>query len=147
MTNKTREEAAQRRELESVFPGSTIDAELLPLIEALRGDGHATQGSCSGHMKSHAYVDLAINGTGALRSFVMGMNQLATALATEADFEVALNWCDEVATACDFDTYPNWIMVTLTIKSADGGPPSRQVLASIAATYTRLVGAASRHTN
>jgi hypothetical protein len=118
-----------------VHGDTSIDAEIAPLVAALRSTDVATLGSCCGHGKEGAYVDLAVRGLEGLRVFVHNMNRIEAAFEGRAYFEVALNWSREVVTACAFDRYPDWIMLSLTIEGATGRGPSEQLLTAIASAY------------
>lgn len=114
-----------------------FDREIAPLVEALRADPRIrTKGSCWGHGKKPAYVDLAVEGVEGLRAFVERLNRVDRRVSKEALFDVRLNWSEEVVTACAFDIFPNWIMLSLTIEgSGRGGSPSASLLAKIAKSY------------
>ena len=124
---------------ESPFRGQKIDKEILPLIQALRGHPSVlTLGSCSGHRKAHAYVDLAVDGVAGLHGFVSALNRVHDEFEDEIMLDVALNWSEEVATACDFENYPDWVMLSLTIESRAEAPgPSAKLLKGIAAAFRR----------
>jgi hypothetical protein len=56
----------------------------------------------------------------------------------EAFFDVALNWSDEGVTACAFDLFPDWIMLSWRIEGIGRGrSPLAQQLAKIAAVYRK----------
>ncbi|TKC89841.1 LexA family protein [Polyangium fumosum] len=114
-----------------------LDPEIVGLVESLREDRRlVTLGSCWGHGKRPAYVDLAVDGLDGLRVFVRRINKLDRALADEAYIEVGLNWSEEVATACDFNLFPDWIMLSISIQGTgrNGAPPAT-LLAKIASRY------------
>lgn len=114
-----------------------LDPEIGPLVEALREDDHiVTQGSCSGHAKEAAYVELAVQGTDGLRAFVERVNRVDRAVRKEAWFDIKLNWSEEVATACAFHVFPDWIMLSWRISGVEPGePPSAELLSKIARKY------------
>ena len=111
-----------------------LDPEIAPLVGALRGDGGVlTMGSCWGHGKEPAYVDLAVEGIAGLHMFVERLNQVDREVGPEAILDVALNWSHEVATACAFEVFPNWIMLSLKIEGVGrNGAPSAALLKRIA---------------
>lgn len=117
------------------FLNSKIDAEIVPLIDALRASGFETLGSCSGHAKKSAYVDLAVQGMKGLRAFVLATNRVQGAVEKQALVDVALNFSESVATACDFERCPDWIMLSLSIESFGDAGPSARLLAKIARLY------------
>lgn len=123
---------------DGVRMGGKIDPEILPLVKALRRSGVDTLGSCCGHCKSGAYVDLAVHGLRALRHFVRRMNLVNSEVEAEGLWlDVALNWRDDVVTACSFASHPSWIMLSLTIEDADRDGPSKAALKRIADVYAR----------
>ena len=51
----------------------------------------------------------------------------------EAYFDVDLNWSEEVVTACNFEIFPTWIMVSLKIEGTGRrGAPSAALLKNVA---------------
>jgi hypothetical protein len=44
------------------------------------------------------------------RAFVARLNRVDPRLRDEALFDLRLNWSEEVATACAFDVFPEWVM-------------------------------------
>lgn len=52
----------------------------------------------------------------------------------EAFIDVGLNWSREVVTACDFEQFPEWEMLSMTIEGMDG-PPSATLLSQIAKAF------------
>jgi len=119
------------------FISEPIDPEITPLVMALRADPVVvTKGSCWGHRRKPAYIDLAVEGMAGLRHFVERLNVIDRKVRSEALFVVELNWSEEVVTACAFDIFPNWIMLSWTIEGT--GPkrsPSAALLARIAKLY------------
>jgi hypothetical protein len=111
-----------------------LDPEIAPLVEALRADsGVVTKASCSGHGKTPAYIDLAVDGIEGLRVFVERMNRVDRRIRSGALFEIMLNWSEEVVTSCAFDIFPTWIMLSWQIEGARrGGAPSATLLSKIA---------------
>ncbi len=116
-----------------------LDPEIEPLVLALRADPRIlTKGSCWGHRKRPASVDLAVDGLDGLRVFVRRINEVDREIEPDGILDVALNWSEEVATACAFDVYPTWIMLSLTIEGiGKNGAPSAALLARVAASYER----------
>lgn len=116
-----------------------LDPDIAPLVHALRKDRRVlTKGSCWGHKKRPAYVDLAVEGVEGLRAFVQRINVVDRTIESEGFIDVTLNWSEEVATACAFDVFPNWIMLSLKIEGTGrGGSPSAELPERIAASYTR----------
>jgi LexA DNA binding domain-containing protein len=114
-----------------------VDPPILPLVEALRADAHIlTKGSCWGHGTKPAYVDLAVDGTEGLRAFVARINVVDRRVRPEGLLDVTLNWSEEVVTACAFDLFPNWIMLSWRIEGIGRGrSPSKQLLAKTAMGY------------
>jgi hypothetical protein len=114
-----------------------LDPEIAPLVEALRADAHVTtKGSCWGHGKKPAYIDLAVEGVEGLRGFVERLNVVDRRVRDEAFFDVSLNWSGEVVTSCAFDIFPNWVMLSWKIEGAGrGGSASPALLAKIAKAY------------
>ena len=114
-----------------------IDPPILPLVEALREDPRVlTRMSCWGHGKKPAYVDLAVEGTGGLRAFVERANVVDRRIRAEGLIDVSLNWSEEVVTACAFDLFPNWIMLSWRIEGIGRGrSPSAALLAKTAKVY------------
>lgn len=123
-----------------------LDADMVGLVEALRADTRViTKGSCSGHGKKPAYIDLAVEGLEGLRAFVERVNLVDRAVRNEALLDIALNWSEEVVTACAFDIFPDWIMLSWTIEgSGRRGAPSAALLAKIAKSYERADKASRR---
>jgi hypothetical protein len=96
----------------------------------------ATKGSCWGHGKKPAYIDLAVEGIAGLRAFVERLNIVDRAVRKECFFDVILNFSEEVVTACAFDIFPNWIMLSWRIEGGGRGrSPSAALLAKIAKRY------------
>jgi hypothetical protein len=122
-----------------------LDPEIKGLVEALRGDPRVvTLGSCWGHGKEAAYVDLAVDGLDGLRLLVRRLNKLDGALADEAFIDVRLNWSYEVVTACDFDVFPDWIMLSIRIEGTGrNGAPSAALLRKVASCYRAASRAAT----
>lgn len=109
-----------------------VDAEILPLVDALRSFPEVTTlGSCCGHGKEDAWVDLAVDGLPALRRFIARMNHVENALGDAAFIDIGLNWSASVMTACDFEQHPEWIMLSLRVRDA----PSKRLLAKVANAY------------
>ncbi len=122
------------------FYGDPIDPEIRPLVVALRDDEAVdTLGSCCGHGRAHATVDLALRGVDGTRLFVERLNRVDAELGGSVFLDVALNWSASVATACDFASFPDWIMVALTI-SEGGLPPSADTLRRVADLYSATKG-------
>lgn len=92
----------------------TVDAEIAPLVRVLNEAGFVTLGSCSGHGEDDAYVDLAVCGLGGMRELVRRINALDHDELPVLD--LTLNWSEEVVTACDFEQYPEWVMLSLKIE-------------------------------
>ena len=115
-----------------------IDEPILPLVGALRVDPRIlTKWSCWGHGKKPAYIDLAVEGTEGLRVLVERLNLVDRRFRDEALFDVSLNWSAEVATACAFDIFPDWVMLSWRIEGRGrGGSPSADLLNRIAEAYT-----------
>jgi hypothetical protein len=81
-------------------------------------------------------VDLAADGIAGLRGFVERLNLVDRRFRDAALFDVSLNWSEEVATACAFDLFPDWIMLSLTIGSGGrAGSPSKELLANVAKAW------------
>ena len=116
-----------------------LDPQVEPLVLALRAEPRIlTKASCWGHRKRPASVDLAVDGLDGLRVFVERINEVSREIGPEAILDVALIWSEEVATACMFDVYPTWIMLSLAIEGGGkSGAPSAALLAKVAAAYTR----------
>ena len=114
-----------------------VDPPIVPLVEALRADARIlTKGSCWGHGKKPAYVDLAVEGTGGLRAFVERINVVDRRIRPEGLIDVTLNWSEEVVTSCAFDLFPNWIMLSWRIEGIGRGKsPSPALLAKVAKAY------------
>lgn len=114
-----------------------LDAEIAPLVHALQADRRVvTRGSCSGHGEKTAYIDLAVDGVEGMRVFVKRLRAAERGVKREAFFEVSLNWRADVLTACAFDIFPNWIMLSWTIEGRGrNGAPSAEVLAKIVEKY------------
>jgi repressor LexA len=114
-----------------------LDPPIASLVEILRADSRTlTKGSCWGHGKKAAYIDLAVASTAGLRAFVDRLNLVDRHVRDEAFFDVSLNWSEEVVTSCAFDLFPDWIMLSWTIEGAGlGGSPSAATLAKIAKAY------------
>ena len=119
-----------------------LNPPIAPLVEVLRADRHlVTNGSCSGHGKKPAYIDLAVEGISGLHAFVERLNVVDRDVRKEAFFDVSLNWSEEVVTACAFQVFPDWIMLSWRVEgSGRGGSPSAALLAKLARGY----GAATR---
>jgi repressor LexA len=119
------------------FISEPIDPEITPLVMALRADPVVvTKGSCWGHRRKPAYIDLAVEGIDGLRRFVERLNLIDRRVKSEALFVVELNWSEEVVTACAFDVFPSWIMLSWHIEGT--GPkrsPSAALLDRIAKLY------------
>ena len=85
--------------------------------------------------------DLAVEGLAGLRAFVERLNLVDRRVRDEALFDVSLNWSEEVVTACAFNIFPSWIMLSWRIEGPGrGGSPSADLLAKVARAY----GVASR---
>lgn len=114
-----------------------IDPPIAPLVEGLRADPRVlTRMSCWGHGKRPAYVDLAVEGTEGLRAFVERINVVDRRIRPEGLIDVTLNWSEEVVTACAFDLFPNWIMLSWRIEGIGRGrSPSAVLLAKVAKAY------------
>lgn len=114
-----------------------LDPPIVPLVEALRADARiVTKGSCWGHGRERAYVDLAVEGVAGLREFVARLNLVDRCLRDEAFFDVTLNWSEEVFTSCAFNIFPDWIMLSWTIEGIGRGrSPSAALLAKVASNY------------
>ena len=92
--------------------------------------------SCWGHGTKPAYVDLAVEGTEGLRVFVERINVADRRIRPEGLIDVTLNWSEEVVTACAFDLFPNWIMLSWRIEGIGRGrSPSAALLAKVARAY------------
>lgn len=120
----------RKREPGAPLEGQDIDPEILPLLHALRSSpAIATLGSCCGHRKDRAYVDLAVHKLVGLRSFIAALNAVDQQFEHEVILEVALNWSEQVVTACNFDVFPDWVMLSLTIENLGQRPgPSARLL-------------------
>jgi hypothetical protein len=116
-----------------------LDPEIASLVHALRADPRIlTKGSCWGHRKRPAYVDLAVDGLDGLHVFVERINAVDLGIEPEGIIDVALNFSQQVATACAFDIFPTWIMLSLSIEGPGrGGSPSAKLLERVAAIYTK----------
>jgi hypothetical protein len=114
-----------------------VDPPIAPLVDALRTDPRvATKGSCWGHGKSPAYIDLAVEGIAGLRAFVERLNVVDRTVRKECFFDVILNFSEEVVTACAFDIFPDWIMLSWRIEGTGRGrSPSAALLAKLAKRY------------
>jgi hypothetical protein len=120
------------------FISEPIDPEITPLVMALRADPVVvTKGSCWGHRRKPAYIDLAVEGMAGLRHFVERLNRIDRKVKNESLFVVELNWSEEVITACAFDIFPNWIMLNWTI---EGAGPKRSPPAALLARIAKLYG-------
>jgi hypothetical protein len=119
---------------ESPFVDQTLDPDIKTLVVALRDPATVTLGSCAGHGKEQAYVDLAVDGVGGLQAFVSRLNAVRESLEDAAWIDVSLNWSHDVATSCDFESYPEWIMLSMTIESGEG-PPSKALLSRVARAW------------
>jgi repressor LexA len=119
------------------FISEPLDPEITPLVMALRADPVVvTKGSCWGHRRKPAYIDLAVEGLDGLRHFVERLNMIDRKVRSESLFVVQLNWGDELITACAFDIFPNWIMLNWTIEgTGKKRSPSAALLATIAKLY------------
>lgn len=97
--------------VEDVYP------EIVPLIGVLRTDRRVvTLGSCWGHGRELAYIDMAVHGLPGLRHFITTVDAVDRAMGRETWFEISVNWSSEVATACDFDQFPDWVMLSWAIE-------------------------------
>ncbi len=114
-----------------------IDPPIALLVETLRADPRVlTKGSCWGHGRKPAYVDLAVEGTEGLRSFVERINVVDRRIRPDGLIDVTLNWSEEVVTACAFDLFPNWIMLSWRVEGIGRGrSPSAALLAKVARVY------------
>lgn len=114
-----------------------LDPEIAPLVEALRADRPVvTKSSCWGHGKQPASIDLAVEGIEGLHMFVERLNRVDRKVTREALLNVSLNWSHEVVTACAFNIFPNWIMLSLHIEGVGSkGAPSVALLKKIARLY------------
>jgi hypothetical protein len=122
-------------ELASIFRAQPIDAPIARLVRALNTKAVVTQGSCCGHGRQPAYIDLAVHGLAALRGFIEHTNRVQGALEERVLMDVSVNWSGDTATACDFERYPDWIMLTLTVEDGYGRPPCEGLLAATAEAY------------
>lgn len=85
-----------------------------------------------------AYVDLAVEGKGTegLRVFVERINVVDRRIRPKGLVDVTLNWSEEVVTACAFDLFPNWIMLSWRIEGIGRGrSPSAALLTEVARAY------------
>jgi len=116
-----------------------LDRPIAPVVDALRADARIlTKGSCWGHGKKPAYIDLAVEGMAGLRAFVERLNLVDCRVRDEALFDVALNWSEEVVMSCAFDLFPDWIMLSWRIEGGGRGrAPSAEMLGRIAGAYRR----------
>jgi hypothetical protein len=117
-----------------------LDPEIAPLVEALRMDEYVeTLGSCCGHGRNNAYVGLAVRGMDGLAKFVGTLNRLRRLTVHEVFLDVILDWSAQSATACYFEKFPDWIMLSLEIEGPDG-PPTERLLRRVAAAYYEAGG-------
>jgi len=117
-----------------------LDPEIAPLVEALRMDEYVeTTGSCCGHGRRHAYVSLAVRGMDGLAKFAGTLNRLQRLISGEAFLDVNLDWDEQSATACHFERFPDWIMLSLHIEGP-GGPPTTELLRRVAVGYYEASG-------
>jgi hypothetical protein len=117
--------------------GVEIDEEILPLVIALRSSpAILTIGSCCGHSRKNAYIDLAVEGLAGLHLFVQALNRVDEKFSEDAFIDVGLNWSREVVTACDFGQFPDWVMLSMTMRGVEG-PPSKKLLKRLAAAFER----------
>jgi hypothetical protein len=102
-----------------VLVSADVDIEIAPLVRVLNQAGFVTLSSCSGHGRGDASVDFAVPGLVGIRELVRRLN----ALDQEALpwVEMFLIWSEEIATACDFEHYPDWVMLSLMVEEPIAG--------------------------
>jgi len=123
----------------SPFVDQRLDPEIARLVEALSSNqAIVTLGSCAGHGKDRAYVDLAVDRLDGLKVFVAAANKVDRKIARQGLLEIALNFSDETVTSCNFERYPEWNMLSLKVEGADG-PPSKGLLARVAAEFSKAL--------
>ncbi len=123
------------------FSDADIDKEILPLVQALnQKDGVTTLGCCSGHGTESAYIDLAVHGSSGIRWLVSATNAVSKDVGEKAMLDIALNWSDDVPTACDFKQYPEWLMLTLFIECGESAAPTAELLGDLARRYEKISG-------
>ena len=91
-----------------------VDVEIAPLVRELNRRGFVTFGSCSGHSRGDAHVDFAVRGLHGIRELVRLLNAIDGEEMPLVD--VTLNWSQEVATACCFEEFPDWVMFSLKVE-------------------------------
>jgi hypothetical protein len=92
-----------------------------------------TTSCCSGHGEEQPYVSLAVK-VSALKRFTELLNRLQTHLddETETFFACELIFESDVATSCDFEHFPEWIMFHLDFYPPDGIETSEQFWSNVA---------------
>lgn len=117
-----------------------IDERIRPLVRALNAPerGIVTLGSCCGHQRKGGYIDLAVHSIEGARMLVALMHDLQAA-APELRLDAAFNWSDDVATACDFEEHPDWLMFSLQLGD-EAGPPTTAELALLATAARAYFG-------
>ncbi len=103
---------------------NAIDAAILPMVNALRAlPLIETLGSCSGHADDphnrwhgRAYVSLCVRGMKGLRLLVAMLEGLDAKFGFESSWDAELSYSSEVATSCNFEAYPDWIMFEMRSK-------------------------------
>jgi DNA-binding transcriptional regulator YhcF (GntR family) len=114
-----------------------LDPEIAPLVEALREDRRvATMGSCCGHGRRHASVALGVRGFEGLDAFLRRINVVDRAVAPAAMLDVRVSWSELVLGSCNFEVFPDWIMLSLEIHGpGKNDAPSADLLARVAGLY------------
>lgn len=125
----------------SVKPGhlaGPIDRPIAALVRSLRSvPWMTTLGSCCGHERTGGHIDLAVKGPEGVRQLVRLMN-LVDRTQPSALLEIGLNWSEEVATACHFEAWPDWVMFSLKIGDDEFVPTTRDLALPARAFKTAL---------
>jgi hypothetical protein len=133
------EDSRMRRSEKPGHLAGPIDRPIAALVRSLRSvPWMTTLGSCCGHEREGGYVDLAVKGPEGVRQLVRLMN-LVDRAQPSALLEIGLNWSEEVATACHFEAWPDWVMFSLKIGDDEFVPTNRD-LALLARAFKAALG-------
>ncbi|MEI8257081.1 MAG: hypothetical protein WCJ30_15515 [Deltaproteobacteria bacterium] len=103
-----------------------------------------TMGSCSGHGKTSASVEITVRGREGMRASVTAIDAVDLKLSDEVLIDVGVNFSSEVATSCHFGVFPDWTMLAVTIEGRGrGGSPSKRLLAKVAKEFAAAYSAHS----
>lgn len=114
--------------------GRGIDPWILPLVEALRRCGFDPLGSCCGHGRTSAYVDMAVFQARGVQKLAALADSVARRLdGKKAYLELSLIFHSDVVTACS-PSLPEWVMFSLRVVGVGRGP-TKKALHEVASVF------------